>query len=513
MPNVNVYELITLYYEQLPKASHAVLPKDTAERFLRKLAWSGETDSELKRQWCILQLLAENAIAWDLPTWEYFSLTDYQELFYQFAEKEPDMAVDEESLAYFFASLVHFGAFCAGKDSAPLLDYLQTARDSFYVLGKFLPPARRNEDEFYSSLEHKDTISPEDMDRLNGILDQLLNTLGEYFHQSEFFLDLTRAVMMYGGPDFDPNAEVDPEERDDFYFSFWDFFLFDYHLVESDMTPLAYYYKRQRKKLRFTEDSIIRDLLGAKFTVFSVESMDEDVVICRDLFTDNIMELPMPDTLFADFSKLIFIGHVHNNGMLLLNYVTTVSASKKLRERMKHEVLRQYNWFVCQKPRATLEDFFAREAASVRQIIRILTEYAQLNVVPMKECPKPVQETASLPRAFHPARARLKQIARSVGFSAYAVSLLSKLYADYVLLSQEPEEQKKTDDTLAAALCIFGKVNGMGSAEMKEFIQRFHTSHIKVRPAAAAMQKLLACVPFDPRYLTEEGFVQALYME
>lgn len=112
---------------------------------------------------------------------------------------------------------------------------------------------------------------------------------------------------------------------------------------------------------------------------------------CRNLFTDECIDLPDPDWIYPDAEHMIFFGHLHARGVMMLNYVTSLPASDKLRRRMKDIILRQLEFFRCQKPGATLDDFFQRDAVAVRHTLNIMANFAQLNVVPLRKAPKPCQ--------------------------------------------------------------------------------------------------------------------------
>ena len=511
----NVYESMDLFYKNKPKGTPFLFPKDTTERFLRRNAWKGADDDELKRQWNVLSLLLTVAAEWKLDGWDLVSIGDYREMFRRFIEPHENLKTPElvAELDYFFNVLECFCKFYE-NDAEYLMERLNEARESFFAANMFLLPEPQEKDDFYSTLEHKDMLQAEDIKQLNERLDNLLNTLGNYYHTSKYFVDFTRAIVMYGGQDFDPQEAANSQEREDFFYGFWDYFLFDYHLLDSDLTPLENYYKQEHSKLSFTDASILRDLLKARFTVFSIESVDGDVVICRDIFNDESLELPVPESCLTDYRKTIFMGHVHSGGVMLLNYITTIPASHKLQERIKLEVMRQYELFRYQQPDAELKDFFLREAASVRQTIRIMTEYAQLNVLPFRQYPEPVErDSHPLPEGFDNAAKALDDIGYASGMSIYSRSLLKGLYTDYCILSGDTPETMKSPEALTATFYVFMIVNGMQTKDARRFINNLKCPWEKVKPLADSIYNTIRCTTFDPRYLTEDSFVQMLYSE
>lgn len=510
----NVYESMGEFYKNKPKGVPLLFPRDTTERFLRRNAWKGADDSELKQQWKVLSLLLTVAAEWKLDSWEFVSIGDYREMFRRFVEpyKRTKKTNQVAKLDYFFNVLENFCKFHE-KDTEFLMEHLLEARESFFAASEFFLPKPQEKDDFYSIIEHKDLLRTEDVHRLNNLLDDMLTTLGDYYHKGKYFVDFTRAMLMYGGQNFDPNEAAESRDREDFLYGFWDYFLFDYHLLDCDLNPLENYYKQEQKKLSFTEDSILRDLMKARFTVFSIESVDGDVVICKDIFTNENMELPVPESYISDYRKTIFMGHVHSGGVMLLNYITTIPASHKLQERIKSEVLRLYEMFRYQQPEAELKDFFLRQAASVRQIIRIMTEYAQLNVLPFRQYPDPVdRDSHRFSPDFDIVAAELNDMGRASGIGVHGRALLLGLYIDYCILSDAASEELKAPDTLAAALCVFMLVNGMQSKDTRRFINNLNRPWTKIKQISNHIYNTLKCIPFDPRYLTEDSFVQLLYV-
>lgn len=504
------------FYANRPKGQPPILPKEVIEKFLRQNAWKGAGDDELKRQWRVLELLLIVSDEWKMDALEYVPVGDYREMCRRFVQEGRRLKKGKkiEEVEYFFLVLRNFYEFYGKGDMEFLQEHLEDARESFFVSGELVLPKPQEKDDFYSVLEHREMLLPEDMDRLNEILDGILVVLGDYFHQGKFFLDFTRAIALYGGKDFEMDRDIKESEQEEFYFGFWDYFLFDYHLMQTDLTPLAYYYLQEQKKMSFTESSIIRDLLKARFTIFVIERIAEDVVYCHDLFTDEQMELPVPESYVVDYRKAIFMGHVHNSGVMLLNYITSIPASPKLRERIKREVLRQYELFCYQLPGAELSQFFFREAAAVRQVIHILTEYAQLNVLPFRKYPEPVKrDLEKLPQWFEDAAGELRALGQEAGMSAHGLYLLHGLYLDYCLQSEDAPEVKRSTRAFAAVLYVFYLINGMGKDTARKAVSALHQPWNKVREIADSLCETLDCNSFDPRYLTEEGFVQMLYAE
>ena len=506
----NVYGQVNRFYDGHMEAEH-ILPMDLVERYFRQNAWQGASDRKLKAWWSVLSETLRYIMEMKLYDLSSLTIYDYQEIVYRVAEKRKDVALDEKNIQKILDFYDNFYQYMANIDFMDLREYFQEARKSFYESGKFAMPERRQVGNFYSTLEHLEEITPEDMEELNAILARILRNVGEYFHQPKFFVDLARAVMLFGGPGHEQPDEEDAEAKESFWFSFWDYFMFDYHLLETDETPLQHFYASEKARLDPTDLDIIRDLLRAKFTVFYIEDMDGEYASCRDMFTDEVIELPAPDAFLPDYRRMVLYGHIHARGVMLLNYITTLPASSRLRKRMKDEILRQFELFKYQEPDATREMFFSRQAAAVRHTIRILSEFAQLKVVPMKHYPAPIVRDKGLSVQYAAAEKRLEDAAAKVGFGHHGIRLLLKFYEDFLTCSSLSEDMKRRASVLTAVLLVFSGINGVNLMDIKGGMDVLGADREDVLGMAPEIETATRCISFDPRYLTEEGFVQILF--
>ena len=113
--------------------------------------------------------------------------------------------------------------------------------------------------------------------------------------------------------------------------------------------------------------------------MLTVEETYEDHIVCSDLLREEEVVLPRPDIPGA-LEKNILFGHICDEGMMMLNYITAVPASRPLQRRIKDTIQQEYELFLYQSPKADMDDFLAREAALVRHTIHMLASRARLNV-------------------------------------------------------------------------------------------------------------------------------------
>ena len=500
----NVYRQVALFYQENDDLED-VLSRDVVEKYLRKCAWGGDADEKLRDIWDSIAIILLYIKKMQLYSLASLNVHDYQEALYM--QQDEGRELSECLVLGFFAALETFYQYLQKFVDEDLTLCLAEAKKSFYPEGAFLLPERQGHDAFFNTLEHLDELTPEDAEQLNELLETLLNKAGEYFRRPPFLFDLTRAVSIYAGP----FMEVEKENEDEFWFSFWDYFFFDYHLIQSDATPLRYYYEHEKERLQPSERYILQDLLKAHFMVFSIEGINDEYIQCTDIFTHEVINLPAPDYGFMDFKKVILYGHLHVQGVMMLNYITSVPATSKLRQRMKEEVLRQYELYKEQEPEATLPDFFKRHAAAVRHTINILANFAQLKVVSTKHHTRPVFTVQHTVEASDPTRAMLAAKAKKAGFSIHAVHLVQKMLDDF-RTAQGTDVSWDIKNLVAAFLLLFADLNGL------DFVQRDFVMELtgalpsETQDLVQEIRTTLDCAQMDPRYLTEEGFVRALYV-
>ena len=510
----NVYALVEHFYENNVDAE-PILAQDFLEKYLRKHAWQGADDRALQRIWAAIRMLITYIEQMHLYSFSSLTVYDYQEILYRLAQSDADFELSEADVNSFFDIVADFYDYYHTKyEDEDELVYLQDARASVYENGKFTMPPRRSQDEFYSSLNHQENVTEEDVDKLNAMLDDLLHRVGTYFHGKAFLRDMNRALLLYSGPEYVnvPEEGSLTAEQEAYWLSFWDYFLFDYHMIETDEIPLRYFFQHEKARLTITEQDIIRDLLQAKFTVFYVEGVQDDFVTCCNLFTDERIDLPDPDWMFPDAEHMIFFGHLHARGVMMLNYVTSLPASDKLRRRMKDIILRQLDFFRCQKPDATLDDFFQRDAVAVRHTLNIMANFAQLNVVPLRKAPKPLPVNLDIRRSFEAEEQVLREVALKMGFSVFSTQLICKLFEDYISVADPASYPEEMPAIVTACLLCYGTINGLDFENIPELYDLFGADHEDIRRHIAALRQRLHCTRFDPRYLTEEGTVSSLYL-
>ncbi len=501
MDTDNVYRRIETFYRRR-KELNKILRKTRMERYFRELAWQGKRDLLLRRIFGVVSAMLDYMLRQRLYSFSLLTRHDYVEIFHQYAAARPKLRQIERNVEMFFGYLEQFLKAIV-PDDVESVKSLSEGRALFYESGMFSVPERQEYDSFCDMLEHTDEVGEEVLDHLNELLDTLIADMIRYFQRKEMHPDFARAVALYAGP------YVKPEEADEnWWMGFWDYFFFDYHCKADDLSPAFYYLTQEKEHLSTEERYVLRDLTRAKLKLFSVVRLEEDVAVCVDLLSGENFELPCPDAAFLEYRNMIFFGHIQRRGVMLLNYITGLSASKRLQRRMKEEIEKQFERFQAyQMPHATMEDFLLRHAAAVRHTVQILSGFAQLRVVPDVECP-PVPRKTPHAALLEPEETRLETQARSLGFSAYSIFFAKRLYEDYAAVVKKRGSQ----NVLAAILILIGGINGTEYAPLEKILSAFGVKQDETLQAANEVGLTVNCVALDPRYLAEEGYVQQLYL-
>ena len=519
---INVYRRIDFFYTITHKGADWILSRDDAERYIRRLAWHGLSDEELSRVWAVIQNMVSCVRTMNLDSLYGLTIYDYQETVRGAIGEKVGFTADEASVREIFAIIKKFFAYYRRylspslEEAALQRQTLKEALASFFDEGEFIMPKRRTKKEFYSSLNYEEMLGPEMLDKLDSLMDGLLARIDAFYHQDKYGNDLERATHLFCGPDGETGDILHhlPEETaEETWMTFWDYFLFDYHLLDSDEIPLQHFFHLNKEKLSLSEIDMLRDMMQSEFMIFTIEEDRGDSCRCGNLLTDELVTLPHPDLPLMDVSQQIFYGHVHLCGLMMTNHIVALPARPRLRRRMKDILLRQLTMFRCQHRKATVQEFLHRESAMVRHTLHIMSSFAQLNVLPNAQMPTPLPKQPVLHDTFREEEDVLAEIARHIGFSRFAVGLIWKLFEDYVSVSGTPEDSDSMPAIMTACLFAYGSINGLDFTQIPRFYHILGARKQDIQHHMTAIRECLKCRPFDPRYLTEEGFVTSLYVK
>jgi len=504
----NVYDTIQKFYSSLDE-QYPPISQFTVEGYLRRAAWHGASEEELQQIWHTVGWLLNYFLYVGIEELDEMDDEEYARAIVWIEENSQTFDLSPETLDALLGKFTIFYKYLADKRIVSK-DHFAAAeiKKMFFKNGRFLKPEFEDDDFaiFHEGFDESELVRPEVRDRLNQIVERLLKKIGAYFKQGAFIEDFNRALILYTGP-FNTMPENDNEN---FWMGFWDYFLFDYHLLDNDERPLEYFYEQQRRSLSVDELHIIGDLLQTEFTVFSIAHLCGNAMIsCRDLLTGAEFKLPMPDFGLQDYKNVILYGHIHPSGVLMLNYITSTPVSPNFRKRIREEILRQKEIYGLQKPGATLLDFYHRHAIVVRHTIDIFVNVARVNVTPADYLAftfPPRQSRAPVPPAVKKTMLRL---AAKYRFSLHSRKLLLLLAKDFFDLN---ETTRGNEEHLAGALfLVFAEITSGRSTRQNDVLRYLHMTREMYKSYRDVIYEVLQLHKFDPRYLNEEGFVISLY--
>lgn len=510
----NVYDQVRIFYEEDTDWGQ-LIKKEWVEGFLRQKAWQGAADKDLTTIWRSIEMFMLYLSYSEIEDLEDISLSEFSLAIDWLDDHAPDFQKSLKSVREFFAVLVEFYQYLVSKkviDSAEKIEEAAEQIAGGNTLNTFKDEELKGlslfDDNLENALNKMPSVITDDIGKkLTEAVEHLMVKLGNCFQQERYSDDFDRALYLYTGP-FD---NVPDDDQDDFWLGFWDYFLFDYHLLKNDISPLEHFYKNYQEQLTADECEILRNLLNAKFTVFYINKViNQDWVECINLFTNETFHLPFPDFDYKTLKKLLFFGHIFAQGMVMINYVTSIEVSLNLRRRIREEVLRLKDIFAIQQPDATIADFFARHAQVVRHSIDILITLAKVNVASPRHLERefPQIETVRIPNES--VMELVEQFAPSYRFSFYDVKIIRKMWHEFCQLV--PVTVRKPGTWAAALICAFSQSNNIHTITLEELAYDLGVSTSSIRTNNKKLFEALQLQKFDPRYLSEEGFTYLIFV-
>ncbi|WP_425057859.1 hypothetical protein SCACP_24250 [Sporomusa carbonis] len=522
MTNIkNVYDEVQVFFNEELEWDSAI-KREWVEGFLRQNAWNGASDETLRDMWRNLRMFvlylsySGETILDEMNASEYSLAVEW--MIVQIDEFKPNI----RTVRHFFDVLQSFYSYLAAKKIISQTDAVKQAAE-FMTGGRRLKFIEAIADESaLPGIFEKDTSSslkssltvPKDIGRIVGeAVERLMLKFSAYFQQENFIDDFDRALMLYLGP----MGQMPEDENDDeFWLGFWDYFLFDYHLLANDRTPLSQFNIDYSDRLAVEERKILLELMGAKFTVFYVDSViNQDWVECVNLLTEEKFRLPNPNYDYKLVKKLLFYGHVflqqQEQELVMINFITSVEISSNLRRRIKDEISRQKAMMELQQTGATWDDFVKRHANAVRHTIDLLATWARVNVTSYAQIERSFPRSENGDKAVNIEVSELiERFMPKFGYSRHDAVLAQKMWQDFSQLGNV--SVRKPAAWASAVIYAYSQIN-TGDAEMpvETLAEEMAVSKSSISANRAKIFDVLKLERYDPRYLSEEGMVSLLY--
>ena len=506
----NVYDEVLHFYDK-ELTQEPAIQQEWVEGYLRQKAWQGASDDNLRFVWKHIRAFS---LFLDIKEYDFdgfledLDIMDYSLAVEWICGNKFGIARNIKSIRQLFDTLTDFFRYLHGKKL--IEDYLQIETAAAAIAGG--KKLRLSPESLADMMRPP---APQDMNlgqgagdsglALSKAIERLMGKLGAFFQHQEFAEDFRRALMLYSGP----LIPVPEDANDEFWLGFWDYFLFDYHLLLTDTSPLTHF-QTHAARLSGEEQIILQELLSARFCVFYISQVvNHDWVECVNLFTEETFRLPHPQFHHKQVKRMLFFGHVFSRDNVMVNYVTSIEVSANLRRRIKEEVQRQKALFNIQEPEAGWEEMLRRHALAVRHTIDVLSTMAKVNVTPFSQVNR---QFPAITRRAVPNEAVVKLLEQHMpnfGCSLHDIRLTKRMWHDF---SQMTDVIVRKPGVWAGALIqAFTQINTPYAVPAEPLASDMGVSAGGIYTNKNKLFQVLELEKFDPRYLNEEGLVISLF--
>ncbi|MGL5207231.1 MAG: hypothetical protein ACRC8T_06945 [Acidaminococcaceae bacterium] len=502
----NVYDIIADFYDH-DENWNMLLRREYAEGYIRQEAWKGLNDRQLQKQWeqimmlCLYLGYAETFLG-DMTDDDFIDAVAWC------GRNVSEFKISYDNVKLFLDTCAKLFIYLKSKNAITRADAPAVASERILgdgaVLrvinenGVFLPGEGFGDQFLTPNAPVKIFLNIGDM------LQQLLDELHAYFQDKAFNLDLERAVFLYHGI-FPENQSEEVAESDEFWQCFWDYFLFDYHLLADDKTPIEHFYAHGSA----SNKELVAELMKARLAIFSVNGINEDnMYICTDFFTGEKYALNLPIEEEFNTKDMLFVGHCFYNNTMVMNYVRCLKigklASKRLIEMLKH----CYERYKIQEPNAQWKDFVSRHPMLVRHLTYIYSFYVKLDGFAYEtniEGYQPPDITVNDEVAKC-----IKIMMKSYHFSCRDINLATRLWKDFS--GHETNVINKPEVLASGVIENFVRLNGVYNYTEEKVAEMCWEVPVSVlRKVADKIKTTLHIEKYDPRYCNEEGFLLMMF--
>lgn len=538
MGNNNTYDIVASFYKSDPDWN-LILDRQYAEGFLRLEAFKGHDDDDLYYVWQQILSLCYyvsngTTLIGDLSSDDFIDCVAWC------GRNLPNFALTPENVSSFLDVCDRLLKFLKNKHSifdasAASLAKRKLIADQNLLIINADGTFKVN----YQDLERHHTPDLRIKMSLNemGATQHILSEILKYFQQEEFALDIFRATSLFFGIPrelqdiiFKPGDE--PSEIADF----WDYFLFDYPILHTQLTPVQTYYQLyQGEHLHptFLEEqnlNLLAKLATVKLVFFRILNFDkpqdaliadmyrEDVFNCLNVFTDEKLQLCLPFDLPTDLENTVFMSHVFPDGNIMSDYVRSVHVGKLTLQKTKEILEILQHLYQLQNPFAhSMEIFIQDNAALVISIFLVNTRFYISDTL-LKAAQRVDYQPAQL--RHDEVTAALTALTKTLYIPARDRQLMLHLWSDYCAakgMSFQPEtyEQGELDSLMwgLALIYAFLTTNRGEHCAIDMYTDLLHLPTKPTQDRGQDILKSLGVVAYDPRYLGEEGFITLAHLK
>lgn len=512
----NIYDLISDLYTD-DDGWNQVLRREYAEGFMRREAFRGGSDDELMDTWSqIMYLLIycgnSDCHIGDLSgedfiyciSWCQRNIGDFE---LNYANVEKFLSVCGRLLQYLKQKKAVTQDTAAAACARKLLG--ADGRLLLFDADGYLPAeyeSRRINAE--PDLEMKVFV------QLGRRMNELFTLLREHFQRGVFQYDRERARISFFGMEEIP----DLEEQSDLFAAFWEYFAFDYHLMESGQRPIEafYEYYREHPDARYADSNhmllqLLETLQDARLMIFTIEAQTADGWFsCKDFVTGNLLELSLPVEDGMDYRSFLCSAHVLGDGNLVTEYLRSVTVGALARRALRNNFRHLLEWYRIAHPGADWLAFCQENGAlvnhavayagfeeSVLEAFRWTTDITAYEPAPPVRKNRVCEYISMLYQHLHlPYRDRKN---------------LDRMWNDFY--SRSPIACMQDEDFLLWSVALLGaymEANATLFFDMDHYIRSMQFDRKKIEEKITHIQNTLALEEFDPRYVNEEAMISMI---
>lgn len=516
----NVFDLVDAFYTQ-DDDWNSVLPQSDVENFLRQKYWQGVEDDDLIDIWDNLTILCiylgnTEKMLGDLSVDDYIAAVRW--CCFNIA----DLCVTVEDIGGFLDTVAEFSEFLHKKGIVFNEKNATEAKEILLRDGEVqYIDAEGNWINGILARKYNSLVPPmlpaNVFLNVGSTLDELFKGVKSFFSARCYKRDFDRASFLQGG--ILGGAVNEKPGTEEYKQYFWDYFLFDYHLMLSDKTPLAWYYQLmleedfdpKKKALR----QILKELMQAKLVLFEVERRNSNGFYeCRNLLSgeEYILSLPVEDDL--DTEHFVFLGHIFYNNTMVMNFLQGMKMSAMTKKRFLDMLRRVKDWYAVRKGgKLAWEDFMQRNPMFTRHIALLYSTYVKMEIFDYDSSLIKVHYTAQ-PIGEDKVSILLKKLMEAYAFAAYDVFLVRTMWADYLAASgKNPNHVRVPEIWAAGVLMNFIQLNGVYSYTKQQIADMCYGIPVStLTRTEGEVAKVLKIENHDPRYVNEEGLLLMLFL-
>ena len=514
----NIYDVINELYND-DEGWNTVLEQKYAEQFLRTEAFHGATDDDLLEIWQQVMYLL---IYCGNTSYRIGDMTgeDFIYCISWCQRNIGDFELDYDNVDYFLSVIQRLLTFLKQKkaissDTAATKCRLKLlGTDGSLLLFRDDGSLPEEYDKFRTNREPD--LETKVFMQLGQKLAVLFDMMQKYFGDSRFSLDRRRACYAFFGTDKEPEMDT---ERPELLASFWEYFIFDYHLRDTDERPIEHfytYYKNHPDPQYGRTNKALTELLESmrkiQLMVFTIEREEADGWFsCRDFFSGSISELSLPIDEAVDIRDFLCIAHVFEDGNLITEYLRSVVAAPPVQKALYNRLSEFLAYYRVAHPDADWEKFVNDNPALVIHMVAcagIPDTVMQLT--------RPYEKTGKyIPAEIKkddPVHQFLLQFGKLMHLSWQDRRNLTQMWADFYAL--RPVACFRDEDFMIWALAVlenYMKTTKTFLLDVVPYAEKVHIDTGIIAERTAVIQDVLHLEPFDPRYISEDAFINMLF--